>query len=82
VSVQDAQTTQSLLKLADLARDATSYGNNVRVDGIHRVQLREVTRGHVAEDLALEREGDLIFSLANKFMRVSTHLAEPGRYPR
>jgi hypothetical protein len=32
VSVQDAQTTQSLLKIADLARDATSYGNNVRVD--------------------------------------------------
>jgi hypothetical protein len=37
VSVQDARTAQSLLKLADLARDATSYGNNVRVDGLHRV---------------------------------------------
>jgi hypothetical protein len=37
VPVQDAQTTQSLLKLADLARDATFYGNNLRVDGLHRV---------------------------------------------
>jgi hypothetical protein len=54
VSMQDAQTAQSLLKLADLARDTTSYGNNVRVDGLHRVYLLEVARGHVAEDLALE----------------------------
>ena len=60
MSVQDAQTTQSLLKLADLARDATSYGNNVRVDGLHRVKLLDVAGGHVAEDLALERDGDLV----------------------
>jgi hypothetical protein len=48
VSVQGAQTTHSLLKSADLARDATSYRNNVGVDGLHRVLLLEVASGYVA----------------------------------
>jgi hypothetical protein len=37
--MQDAPTTQSLLELAGLARDATFYENIVRVDGLHRIEL-------------------------------------------
>ena len=63
MSVRVAWAARSVLRLAGLARGATTDGNHMRVDSLHPVKLREVDIGHVAEDLALERGGDLASSV-------------------